>query len=265
MFNWILALSERTVFYFQGFIGTEHLRVSVMEAVLSSPRRAFAIQQRHGPDTRYWQGVTQTIGFITRRIVSMEGPFIASSQNRGAFISNARVCRGFEPTELSSCCWRTRRLQRLHDATDLEHHSRSLAVEKRIVEVAVQSSRLGEMNNFYGSMPRVSQKAARRKGVSVGCTVYEHSPANNNEDSVMEEAGGVGDASTTEAIPPTTPSIASWVLRLWKARFIPILCFNFFPSIKHLVCFFPPLVLIWFLRTHLKDVRLCGWGCRHAR
>ena len=198
-----------------------------MEAVLGSPRRAFAIQQRHGPDTRYWYGVTQTIGFITRRIVSMEGPFIASSQNRGAFISNARVCRGFESTGLSSCCWRTRRLHRLHDATDVEHHPRSLAVEKRIVEVAVQSSRLGEMNNFYGSMPRVSQKAARRKGVSVGCTVYEHSPANNNEDSVIEEAGGVGDASTTEAIPPTTPSIASWVLRLWKARFIPTICFNF--------------------------------------
>lgn len=199
-----------------------------MEAVLGSPRRAFAIQQRHGPDTRYWYGVTQTIGFITRRIVSMEGPFIASSQNRGAFISNARVCRGFESTGLSSCCRRTRRLHRLHDATDVEHHPRSLAVENRIVEVAVQSSRLGEMKNFYGSMQRVSQKAARRKGVSVGCTVYEHSPANNNEDSVIEEAGGVGDASTTDAIPPTTPSIASWVLRLWKARFIPIICFNFF-------------------------------------
>lgn len=210
------------------FIVTDHLGVSVMEAALSSRRRAFTIQQRHAPDTRYWQGVTQTIGFITRRIASMEGPFIASSQNRGVFISNARVFRGFESTGSSSCCSRTRRLLRIHDATNLEHHPRSLAVQKRSIGVAVQSSRLGETNDIYGSMPRVSQKTAGRKGVSVGCTVYEHSQAHNNEDSVIEEPGGVGDASTTEAIPPTTPSIASWVFRLWKARFIPNLMLQFF-------------------------------------
>lgn len=47
------------------------------------------------------------------------------------------------------------------------------------------------------------------------CTAFGHSQADDG-DSFMEEQGSAGDV--TESLPPSQPSVASWVLRLWKVR-----------------------------------------------
>lgn len=88
-------------------------------------------------------------------------------------------------------------------------------------EFSIQRAVVGEKSKgLFGNAPRIWHCREQEQGFRARCKAYEHSQAGEEEDSsFLEEQGSSSSgaaADATESLPPAQPSIASWVLRLWK-------------------------------------------------
>lgn len=191
-------------------VGSSHLYTSYTRYRCNRPEFGWGLERR-GPIGTRSGGVRRALPGI-RSSVSLEGSKLDTSGSygrRSAHFSNLRSVHRPEATGFSSF---RKGEQRGSSCPSASYGFNEFFVKRRILAFATQNgfAECSSSGHIPGTWPR-----GKREATQLRCSAYGHSQSNYEDPLIRQE----GDAIAGESIPPRQPSSASWMLRLWKARF----------------------------------------------